>query len=62
MVRDPVAHVDLKVQQELLRHSTIQSTMNTYTQAVAEEKRAANSLVVAVISSAPSVERIPTWS
>jgi integrase len=56
------AHVDLKVQQELLRHSTIQSTMNMYTQAVAEEKRAANSLVVAVITSAPGEERISTWS
>jgi hypothetical protein len=46
------AHVDLKVQQELLRHSSIQSTMNIYTQAVSEQKRAANSLVVAVVSSA----------
>jgi len=37
---------DIKVQQELLRHSTIQSTMNVYTQAVSEQKRAANSKVV----------------
>ena len=50
------AHVDLKVQQELLRHSTIQSTMNIYTQAVSEQKRAANSLVVVVVSSAQSNE------
>jgi integrase len=56
------AHVDLKVQQELLRHSTIQSTMNIYTQAVSEQKRAANSLVVAVVASAPSDEALPTWS
>jgi integrase len=40
------AHVDLKVQQELLRHSTIQSTVNIYTRAVPKEKRAANRLVV----------------
>jgi integrase len=25
---------EIKVQQELLRHSTIQSTLNTYTQAI----------------------------
>ena len=43
------ARVDIKVQQELLRHSTIQSTINTYTQAVAEEKRAANRLVVDIL-------------
>ena len=46
------ARVDLKVQQELLRHSTIQSTMNIYTQAVSEQKRAANRLVVTAVSSA----------
>jgi hypothetical protein len=40
------AHVDLKVQQELLRHSTIQSTINIYTRAVPKEKRTANRLVV----------------
>jgi integrase len=32
---------DIKVQQELLRHSTIQSTMNVYTQAMSEGKPAA---------------------
>jgi hypothetical protein len=37
---------DIKVQQELLRHSTIQSTMNVYTQAMREGKRAPNSMVV----------------
>ncbi len=37
---------DIKVQQELLRHSTVQSTMNVYTQAVSEQKRVANSAVV----------------
>jgi integrase len=37
---------DIKAQQELLRHSTIQSTMNVYTQAMSEGKRPANSVVV----------------
>ena len=40
------AGADIKVQQELLRHSTIQSTLNTYTQAISEQKRAANTTVV----------------
>ena len=40
------AQVDLKVQQELLRHSTIQSTLNIYTRAIPKQKREANSLVV----------------
>jgi len=42
---------DIKVQQELLRHSTIQSTMNVYTQAVSVQKHAANSKVVEMILS-----------
>jgi integrase len=37
---------DIKVQQELMRHSTIEMTLQTYTQAVSEQKRAANALVV----------------
>jgi integrase len=44
------AGADIKVQQELLRHSTIQSTLNTYTQAISEQKRAANTIVVGVCS------------
>ena len=40
---------DIKVQQELLRHSTVQSTMNVYTQAVSEQKRIANSAVVSLL-------------
>jgi hypothetical protein len=35
--------------QELLRHSTVQSTMNVYTQAVSEQKRIANSAVVGLL-------------
>ena len=43
------AGTDIKVQQELLRYSTIQSTMNIYTQAVSEQKRAANGVVVGML-------------
>jgi site-specific recombinase XerD len=43
------AGADIKVQQELLRHSTIQSTLNTYTQAISEQKRSANSVVVGIL-------------
>jgi len=41
--------VDVKVQQELLRHADIRTTMNVYTQAVSEQKRAAHSRVVRVV-------------
>ena len=41
--------VDIKVQQELLRHSTAQSTMNVYTQAISEQKRIANSTIVGLL-------------
>jgi integrase len=41
--------VDLKVQQELLRHSDIRTTMNIYTQAVPEAMREANSRVVEMV-------------
>ena len=40
---------DIKVQQELLRHANIQTTMNIYTQAVSDQKRAANSKVVQMV-------------
>jgi len=39
-------HTDVKVQQELLRPSNIATTMNVYTQAVSEQKRAAHGQVV----------------
>jgi len=42
-------HVDLKVQQELLRHSDIRTTMNIYTQAVPNAMREANSRVVEMV-------------
>ena len=37
---------DVKVQSELLRHSNIGTTLNLYTQAVSEQKRAADGQVV----------------
>jgi integrase len=37
---------ELKVMQELMRHSTIRVTLDTYTQAVTSEKRAAQTAVV----------------
>lgn len=44
--------VDVKVQQELLRHADIQTTMNIYTQAVSGAKRDANSKVVQMVMGA----------
>jgi integrase len=38
---------DVKVQQELLRHSNIQTTLNIYTEAVSEQKREAAGKVAA---------------
>jgi integrase len=37
---------DIKVQQELLRHSNVQTTLQVYTQAVSEQKREAHERVV----------------
>jgi integrase len=41
--------VDIKVQQELLRHADIRTTMNVYTQAVSDQKRSAHSGVVRIV-------------
>src|SRR5258706_142423 len=41
--------VELKIMQELLRHSTIRVTLDTYTQAVTTEKRNAQEAVVALL-------------
>lgn len=41
--------VDVKVQQELLRHADIRTTLNIYTQAVPEALRRANSKVVQMV-------------
>jgi len=40
---------DIKVQQELLRHSDVRTTLNIYTQAVTAQKREANSKVVSML-------------
>jgi integrase len=40
---------ELKVMQELMRHSTIRVTLDTYTQAVTTEKRAAQTAVIALL-------------
>ena len=40
---------ELKIMQELLRHSTIRVTLDTYTQAVTAEKRSAQAAVVALL-------------
>jgi len=40
---------ELKIMQELLRHSTIRVTLDTYTQAVTTEKRSAQEAVVALL-------------
>jgi integrase len=45
---------DVKVVQELLRHSTAKMTLDTYTQALSPLKRAAQSKVVGMIRSKPS--------
>ena len=39
----------MKVQQELMRHASIQTTMNVYGQALSETKRKANSKVVHLV-------------
>ena len=41
--------VDLKIQQELLRHADIRTTMNDYTQAIPDSLREANSLVARLV-------------
>jgi integrase len=41
--------VDIKVQQELLRHADIRTTLNVYTQAVSDQKRSAHSSVVRMV-------------
>jgi integrase len=51
--------VDVKVQQELLRHADIRTTMNVYTQAVSEQKRAAHSSVVRMVLPVKAAGRAP---
>jgi len=46
---DPATGAELKIMQELLRHSTIRVTLDTYTQAVTTAKRDAREAVVALL-------------
>src|ERR1700721_3053369 len=46
---------DIKVQQDLLRHSSARLTLDTYTQAVTPAKREAESTVVQLLFSAGSI-------
>lgn len=48
---------ELKIMQELLRHSTIRVTLDTYTQAVTTEKRTAQEAVVALLYPRKIAER-----
>ncbi|HEX4427428.1 MAG TPA: hypothetical protein VH079_18650 [Terriglobales bacterium] len=50
---------DIKVQQELLRHANIQTTLNTYTQAVSDQKRVANSKVVEMVITGEKIAARP---
>jgi site-specific recombinase XerD len=45
---------DVKVVQELLRHSTARMTLDTYTQALSPQKRAAQSKLVGMIRPKPT--------
>jgi hypothetical protein len=49
---------ELKIMQELLRHSTIRVTLDTYTQAVTAEKRAAQEAVVALLFPEKTLEAL----
>ena len=44
----------MKVQQELMRHASIQTTMNVYGQAMTNSKRHANSQVVSLVFGVPT--------
>ena len=48
---------ELKIMQELLRHSTIRLTLDTYTRAVTTEKRNAQDAVVALLFPQKTQER-----
>ncbi len=51
---------EFKVMQELLRHSSLRSTMDIYTQAVTPAKHAAQAAVLSLIFSAVSAQRATT--
>ena len=47
----------MKVQQELMRHASIQTTMNVYGRAMPESKREANGKVVTMVLKPSALER-----
>lgn len=53
---------DVKVVQELLRHSTARMTLDTYTQALSPHKRAAQSKVVSMIRPKGTSTVVVPWS
>jgi integrase len=53
---------DVKVVQELLRHSTAKMTLDTYAQALSPQKRAAQSKVVGMIQAKTKLYRRCTAS
>ena len=55
--------VDVKVQQALLWHADIRSTLNVYTQGIPENLRTANDLVVSeVLNRVHSIGVRPEWT
>ena len=64
-MRTPDGYNSLKrLQQELMRHASIQTTMNVYGRAMTETKRLANSQVVGLVfgpnSQEPASSEAPT--
>jgi hypothetical protein len=46
---------EFKVMQELLRHSTLRSTLDVYTQAITPAKHAAHAAVLSLVFSAEAI-------
>jgi integrase len=51
---------EFKVMQELLRHSSLRSTLDVYTQAITPAKHAAQAAVVSLVFSSPAQTEVPT--
>ncbi len=52
--------VEFKVMQELMRHSSLRSTLDVYTQAVGPAKRAAQAAVLSLFFAPPDLHEIAT--
>lgn len=48
--------------QELMRHSSLRSTIDIYTQAVTPAKRAAQAAVLSLVFPAKTRDRVQSWS